>query len=118
MKNREELFRISPDTRELKPGRGRERAEALDCVLVGKFRDDLFVPIEMKFASPETHGLGLLADQMHFDAVRFLIVDGPVSPLREIEVRAQFAIRARKHVEIESGGHARAVVVGSFQDLV
>ena len=40
MKNGEKLPRIGPDARELETGRGGERAETLDRVLVGKLRDD------------------------------------------------------------------------------
>ena len=80
MKNRKKFFRISPDTGELEPGGGGEGGEALDRVLVGKFRDDLFVAGKIKFASPEMHSLRLRTDQVHLDSVRGLIVDGTVSP--------------------------------------
>ena len=40
-----------------------------------------------------------------------------MAPLRKIEIGAQFAIGALQHVEIESGGHAGAVVVSRFQNL-
>ncbi len=40
-----------------------------------------------------------------------------MSPLREIEVRAEFAIRPHEQIEIEGGGYAGAVVVGGFQNL-
>ena len=63
------------------------------------------------------NGLRPLADQVHLDAVRVLVVDGAMPPLREIEIRAEFAIGAHQHVEIECGGHARAVVVGGFQNV-
>ena len=49
MENGEELLRIGPDARELETGRGGERAETLDRVLVGKFGDDFLAGLEMKF---------------------------------------------------------------------
>ena len=71
----------------------------------------------MKFVFAEVNGLRPLADQVHLDAVRLLIVDGAMPPLREIKVRAQFTIRPHQHVEIEERGHPRAVVVGGFQNF-
>ena len=49
MKNGEKLSRIGPDPGELETGRGGERAEALDGVLVGKLGDDFLARREMKF---------------------------------------------------------------------
>ena len=117
MKNGEKLLRISPDARELETGRGGERAETLDRVLVGKLGNDFLPGLEMKFVSAEVNGLRPLADQVHLDAMRLLIVDGAMPPLREIKIRAQFAIRPHQHIEIEERGHPRAVVVSGFQNL-
>ena len=72
---------------------------------------------EMKFVFAEMDGLLALADEVHFDPVRFVVVDGAMTPLRQIEVGAQFAIGALQHVEIEGRGDARAVVVGGFQNV-
>ena len=57
MENRKKLFRIGPDARQLEPGRGSERAKAINGVFVGKFGDDFFAGSEIKFAIAEVNGL-------------------------------------------------------------
>ena len=96
MENRKKLFWIGPDACELKTGRGGERAKAFNGVLVGKFGDDFLSGSEIKFAFAEVNGLRPFADQVHFDAMRFLIIDGAMSPFGEVEVCAQFTIGARR----------------------
>src|SRR5450432_607176 len=76
MKNGEKFFRIGPDTRELKAGRGGEHREAVHRVFVGKFRDDFFSGREMKFPVGQMNSLVALADQVHLDPGRLLVVDG------------------------------------------
>ena len=78
----------------------------------------IFSPgVKVKFALAEMHGLRSLADQVHLDPVRFLVVDGAMPPPRKIEIRPQLAVRTFQHVEIEGRGHARAVIVSRFQYL-
>ena len=117
MEDGEQFLGIGPDARQLEPGRGSERAKAINGVFVRKFGDYFFAGSEIKFAIAEVNGLRLIADQVHLDAVRLLIVNGPMPPLRELEVRTQLAIRPHQHIEIEESGHPRAVVVGGFQDF-
>src|SRR5690349_24177828 len=54
--------------------------------------------------------------EMHLDAPSGLIEKGTMPKTREIEVRAQLAIDATKHVEVERGGDAHPVVVRGVED--
>lgn len=117
MKNREKFRRIGPNPGELETGGVGERAESRNSVFVGEFRDNFFADVEMEFVPAKMHGLRPLADEMHFDTVRIVIINGPMSPLRRLEIRIQFAVRALQDVEIERRGNPCAVVVGGFQNL-
>src|SRR5258706_13393851 len=52
---------------------------------------------------------------MHFNTVGCFIEEGGVRELLEVEVGAEFAIDARKQVEIEGGGHTDWIIVGGDQ---
>src|SRR5204863_3333434 len=55
-------------------------------------------------------------DQMHLNAPIPLVVDCPMSPEREIEVRAKLAIRANKKIQTKFRRNARTVVISRFQN--
>ena len=53
---------------------------------------------------------------MHLDAPGFLIVNGLMTPALQIKIRTKLAIGAREQVQVELGGHPRAVVIGAFEN--
>ena len=54
----------------------------------------IFSPrVEMKFAIAEMNRLIAFAEQMHLDAAGFGVVDGAMSPMIQVEIRAELAVR-------------------------
>ena len=116
MENSKQLLRIGPDSRESEAGRNRETGKSFLRVLVGKFRDDLFAARKTKFLATDVNGLFRFADQVHFNAAVVLVVDCLMSPEREIEIRAELAVRPHEKIQIELRGYAGAVVISGFQN--
>src|SRR5258707_2987245 len=94
-----------------------EADEFVVRIFVGAFCPDRFILFEL-------NGYGGFRDsgflpgagaKVHFDAVRCFIEEGDVRELLEVEVGAEFAIDARKQVEIEGGGHTDWIIVGGDQ---
>ncbi len=58
------------------------------------------------------HGLLLLAEQVHLDAVPLAVVDRAMGEGGEVEIAAELAVDADQHVEIEARGDAGRIIVG------
>src|SRR5208283_615960 len=55
---------------------------------------------------------------MHLNTAVLLVADGPVAECVEIEVAAEFGVDAAQKVQVESGGDAERIVIGSQQRLL
>ena len=53
---------------------------------------------------------------MHLDAAVRLVPPRLMSKLLQVKIRAQFAIDARKYIQVECRGNARAIVVGPLDN--
>jgi hypothetical protein len=94
-----------------------EADEFVVRIFVGTFRPDRFILFELNGYRGFRDG-GFLPGagaKVHFDAVRCFIEEGDVRELLEVEVGAEFAIDARKQVEIEGGGHTDWIIIGGDQ---
>ena len=74
-----------------------------------------FASAKLQSFAAALNALFNLADQVHFDALPSLVVEGVMTKLRNIEVRVQQPIEVRENVEIEARGDASSVVVGCVQ---
>src|SRR3954454_19302202 len=84
---------IGPDAGSFaKPGCNGQLRETFNGVLVGELSDDRFAGRENKVPVGDSHGLRPVADQVHFDAALFFVVNGAVLPVSEAEVRAQLPV--------------------------
>src|SRR4051795_8652193 len=102
-----------PPTRAL-----RQRAEALDAVFVAVLGVDALARAEREAGAEQAHGLALLADQVHLDAVPLAIVDRAMGEGGKVEIAAEFAIDPYQHIEVEARGDAGGVVVGVVEQTL
>src|SRR3954471_15656628 len=72
---------------------------------------DGFALMKFKDAPGQRHALRFQAREMHLDAACGRIEMRVVAERRGGEIGPEFAVDARQHVEIESGGDALRVVV-------
>ena len=117
MENGKQLLRVGPDTSESEAGRNGEANEPFLRVLVRKLRNDFFAAREMKLFASDMNRLSRLANEVHLDATVALVVNRPMPPERKIEVCAELAVRPNEKIQIEFRGHARAIVVGAFENV-
>src|SRR5258708_36946184 len=94
-----------------------EADEFVMRIFVGTFRPDRFILFELNGYGGFRDGgfLPAAGAKVHFYAVRCFTEEGDVRELLEVEVGAEFAIDARKQVEIEGGGHTDWIIVGGDQ---
>ena len=65
---------------------------------------------------PDRHALNPRADEVHFDAPKVLIVDGPVLEGTQFEVAVQFVVDAGQQIAVEGRRHTCGIVIGCFQN--
>ena len=59
--------------------------------------------------------LGLLTNQVHFDALELLVIKGPVRKVLGPEFGVHQFVHGVENVEVELGGHTFGVVIGGMQ---
>ena len=88
-------------------------------VFVAAFGPDGFLRLEMEGdrAVGNRDRLASARAEVHFDALQFLVEQGHVLELGEVEIGAKLSIDTGKQVAIERGGDAQRVVVGRNEDV-
>src|SRR3954451_931236 len=102
-----------PPTRAL-----RQRREALDAVFVAVLGVDALAGAEREAGAEQAHGLALLADQVHLDAVPLAIVDRAMGEGGKVEIAAELAVDPHQHIEIEASGDAGGIVISVVGEAV
>src|SRR5260370_42575342 len=117
IKNAKQARFVRPHLLKLESSIARERCESFGRVFIGILGENLFTCAKIELATSDMNALARFADQIHLDAAFVRIEGRVVMPLLQIEIGGEFAIGAREQVQIEFGGHARAVVVSSLKNM-
>ena len=70
---------------------------------------------EVEPLAADLHALIQGAHQVHLHPPEVRVVEGPMAPGAEVEVRPQLAIDALQQVEVEGGGNPGGIVIGRIQ---
>src|SRR5437868_10074043 len=104
-----ELFaRVGPLLAQREPARRGETIDTRLVVLVGVLGPDGFPALQVNGGPGHVNHVGFLAHQMHLDATRITVEEGPVLEHREIEVGPQLPVQPAQDVPVELGREAPA----------